>query len=97
MHVSVLLIPTDVQNTGRLAFLPLPEVCRSCATGLPNMIVLMSVWNPPASIGFRYLIFLRRITSGLLFLIPNIQNLKKVTKLIVRMPSGFAIYTNAVW
>ena len=28
---------------------------------------------------------------GLLFLIPNIPNLKKVTRRIVRMPSGFAI------
>ena len=39
----------------------------------------------------------RRITSGLLFLTPNIPNLKKVTRQIARMPSGFVTYTCVVW
>ena len=59
--------------------------------------VLMSVWNLPASTGFLFLIFWRRIISGLLFLTPNIPGLKRATRLIVRMPGGFAIYICAEW
>ena len=53
----VLLIPTPVQNTNKLAFLPFQKDCKSCVTGLLNIIVQMSVWNQPASIGFQSSIF----------------------------------------
>lgn len=56
MPVLVLLILTVAQNIGKLAFLPLLKVCKSCVTGLPNIIVTMFVWNLPASIGFLFLI-----------------------------------------
>lgn len=35
--------------------------------------------------------------SRLLFLIPNIQNLKKETRQIAKIPSGFVIYTYVEW
>ena len=47
---SVLPILTVVQNISRLAFLPLPKVCKSCVTGLPNITVRMFAWNLPVSI-----------------------------------------------
>ena len=97
MPVSVLLIQIIVQNISRLAFLLLLKVCKSCAIGLPNTTVLMFAWNLPVSIGFLFLISWRRITFGLLFPTPNIPSLKKATRRIVRMPSGFVIYICAEW
>ena len=93
----VSLIPTPVQSISKLAFLPFPKDCLSCVTGLINIIVRMSVWNQPASIGFLFLISWRKITSGLLFLIPNTPSLKNEIRQIVKMQSGFAIYICAAW
>ncbi len=80
MPVSALRIPLNVQSINKPAFLPLPKDCMNCVFGLLNTIVLMSVWNLPVSIGSLFLISWRRITSGLLFLIPNIPSLKKGNK-----------------
>lgn len=93
MPVSASRIPLSVRSTKKLAFLPFPKVCKSCATGFPNTTVRMSAWNLPVSTESLFLIFWRRITSGLLFPIPNIPSLKRVAKQIVRMPGGFVIYT----
>ena len=92
MPALVVLIPTNGQSINKLAFLPLQKGCRSCVTGLLNTTVMMFVWNLQVSIGFLFLIFYRRITSGLLFLTPNISSLKKATRQIVKMPNGFVIY-----
>ena len=97
MPVSVSQIHLNVQSIKKLASLPLPKVCRSCVTGFLNTTVWMSAWSLPISIGSLFLIFWRRITSGLLFPIPNIPSLKKAIRLIVRMPSGFVIYICVEW
>ena len=94
---SVLPILTIVQNISRLAFLPLLKVCKSCVTGLLNITALTFAWNLLVSIGSQFLMSWSRITSGLLFLTPNIPSLKKATRQIARMPSGFVIYTCAEW
>lgn len=93
----VLRILTVVQSISKLAFLPFQRDYKSCVTGLQNITVLMSAWNQPASTGFLFLISWRRITSGLLFLIPNTRNLKKTIRLIVKMPDRFVIYICVKW
>lgn len=57
MPASVLPILTAEQSISKLAFLPFQKGCKSCVTGLQNIIVRMSVWNQPASIGSLFLIF----------------------------------------
>ena len=71
-----------------------PSTILSCnsKTGWLKTNAMMFVWNLQVSIGFLFLIFYRRITSGLLFLTPNISSLKKATRQIVKMPNGFVIY-----
>lgn len=97
MPALVLRIPAAVQSISKLAILPFPKVCKSCVIGLQNITVLMSAWNQPASTGFLFLISWRRITFGLLFLIPNTRSLKKAIRLTARMPGGFVIYIYAEW
>ena len=57
MPASVLPIFTAEQSISKLAFLPFQKACKSCVNGLQNIIVRMSAWNQPASIGSLFLIF----------------------------------------
>ena len=57
MPASVLPILTADQSISKLAFLPVQKGCKSSVPGLQNIIVRMSVWNQPASIGSLFLIF----------------------------------------
>ena len=64
---------------------------RNFLPGLLNIPVPKFVWNHPVNTRFLYSISLRK-PAGSRLLIQNIRNLRRVTKQIVRMQSGFVIY-----
>ena len=64
---------------------------RNFLPGLLNILVPKFVWSHPVNTGFLYSISLRK-PAGSRLLIQNIRNLRRVTKQIVRMQSGFVIY-----
>lgn len=97
MYTSALPISTNVQNINKPTFLSLPKICKSRVIGLINMTLDKYDCNDACmeSTGkhqIPFLIFWRRITVGLLFLIQNIPSLKKATRQIVKTPSEFVIY-----
>ena len=66
LPVLELPMQTDVPSISRHASHPLPKDYRNWLTGLRNTTVATFAWDLPASTGFLFLIFWRRITSWLL-------------------------------